>query len=116
MTTLSFAPLIMLMFYLPLTGMHQRLVHEKEKLIKEANDRINRILSDIHQAAFEEKDLAGISGLISVRSVLLDEKKRIEELSTWPWRPGTFRGLLSALLLPVVLSILRDAISGLLGL
>jgi len=115
-TTLAFAPLILLMFYLPLTGMHQRLVHEKEALITEANDRINRILSEIHQAAFDEKDLTGISGLISVRSVLLDEKKRIEELSTWPWRPGTLRGLLSALLLPVVLSILRDVVTGLLGL
>jgi hypothetical protein len=116
MTTLTFVPLILLMFYFPLTGMHSRLVQEKEALIREANDRIRTILNDINQAAFEKKELAGISGLISVRSVLLDEKKRIEELSTWPWRPGTFRGLLSALFLPVVLSILRDTISGLLGL
>jgi hypothetical protein len=113
--TVSFGPLILLMFYLPLTGMHDRLVHEKQALIKEANDRIQMIVGEIQKAAFEDKDFADIGGWISVRSVLLDERKKIENLSTWPWRPGTFRGLLSALILPVVLSILRDAITGILS-
>lgn len=112
----SFAPLVFLMFYLPLDGMHKRLVHDKEALLRDTSSRLSQISNEIYKTAFEDKDFSGISGWTAVRNVLLDEKKRIEELSTWPWRPGTLRGLLSAIFFPVVLSIIRDTLTGLLGL
>jgi len=110
--TAMFGPFILLMFYLPLAGMHNRLLNEKETLRAEVGNRIRMILRDIHQAAFNEKDFANTNAMIAVHTVLLKEKDTIESLSTWPWRPGTLNGLLSAILLPVILSILRDVLSG----
>ncbi|MEJ2757604.1 MAG: hypothetical protein P8046_03890 [Anaerolineales bacterium] len=115
-TTLGFAPVALLMFYLPLGGMHNRLVREKEALQAEVGDRIKSILREIHRAALDRKDFEHTGAMISVHTVLLKEKEAIDSLNTWPRRPGTFRGLLSALLLPVVLSILRDVITGWIGL
>ena len=116
LTTALIGPLVLLLFYLPLAGMHNRLVREKEALLQETGSRIRTILREIHQAAFEEKEFSSTGAMIAVHTVLLKEKEAIQDLSTWPWRPGTVRGLLSALLLPVLLSILRDVISGWLGL
>ena len=110
------APLILVMFYLPLAGMHNRLLIEKEALRAEVGGRIRTILRDIHRAAFDKKDFENTNSMIAVHSVLLKEKETIEDLSTWPWRPSTLNGLLSAILLPIVLTILRDVISGWLGL
>jgi hypothetical protein len=109
-------PLILAMFYLPLAGMHNRLLNEKEALRAEVGGRIRTILRDIHRAAFDKKDFENTNSMIAVHSVLLKEKETIEDLSTWPWRPSTLNGLLSAILLPIVLTILRDVISGWLGL
>jgi len=109
-------PFALLIFYLPLAGMHNRLLNEKEALRAEVGDRIRTILRDIHRAAFDDRKLEDTNSMIAVHSVLLKEKETIEDLSTWPWRRSTLNGLISAILLPIVLSVLRDVISGWLGL
>lgn len=109
-------PLTLVMFYLPLAGMHNRLLKEKEALQAEVGGRIRTILRDIHRAAFDKKDFENTNSMIAVHTVLLKEKDMIEDLSTWPWRPSTLTGLLSAILLPVILGILQDVISGWFGL
>ncbi len=115
-TTALLIPLILVMFFLPLAGMHNRLVNEKEALKAEVGNRIRMILRDIHRAAINEKDFANTNAMIAVHTVLLKEKQAIDDLSTWPWRQSTLNGLISAILLPIVLSILRDVISGWIGL
>ena len=112
----AFVPISLLMFYSPLAGMHSRLRMEKEALQAEVGNRIRMILRQIHQAAFDEKNYANTGSMISVHAVLLKEKEAINDLSTWPWRRGTFSGLVTALLFPITLSILRDVISGWIGL
>jgi ABC-type multidrug transport system fused ATPase/permease subunit len=109
----SFAliPLILLMFYLPLSGVHRRLVSEKERLLQEANSRIETILERIHLAAFEQQDYEDVGGMRTVFSTLREEKETVQGLSTWPWRPGTLTGLLSALFLPIILVLVREIIS-----
>ena len=103
-------PLILLMFYLPLSGVHRRLVSEKERLLQEANSRIATILDRIHSAAFEQQAYGDVGGMHTVFSTLREEKETVQGLSTWPWRPGTLTGLLSALFLPIILALLRDLI------
>jgi len=115
-TTATLGPLILVMFYLPLAGMHNRLLKEKEALRAEVGNRIRMILREIHRAALDKKDFANTNAMIAVHTVLLKEKEAIEDLSTWPWRRSTLNGLISAILLPIVLSILRDVISGWIGL
>ena len=113
----SFAviPLIFLMFYLPLSGVHRRLVSEKERLLQEANSRIASILDRIHSAAFEQQDYEGVAGMRAVYSTLKEEKETVQGLRTWPWRPGTLTGLLSALFLPIILTLVREILSMFLG-
>jgi hypothetical protein len=111
----AIVPIILLMFYLPLSGVHRHLVSEKERLVQEANSRIATILDRIHLAAFDQQAYEDIGGMRTVFSTLREEKETIQGLSTWPWRPGTLTGLLSALFLPIVVALARDLISKILG-
>lgn len=102
-------------FYLPLDGVHRRLVAEKRRLLQENNTRIDTILQRIHAAAFEHEDYTDVGGMRNVFAALQEERTTLKGLSTWPWRPGTLNGVLSAIFLPIILSLLRDFITGLLG-
>lgn len=104
-------PLILLMFFLPLWGVHRRLSVEKDHLMEEVNTRIATIQKRIYKAAFEEQGYENVADMRMVLSTLMEEKQTIEGLRTWPWRPGTLTGLVSALLLPVLLMIVREIIS-----
>ncbi|MGH2620263.1 MAG: hypothetical protein ACRDHG_06785, partial [Anaerolineales bacterium] len=108
-------PLILLVFYLPLSGAHRRLVSEKERLLQEVGSRIQTIVERVHLAAFEQQDYEDVAGMRTVFSTMREEKETIQGLSTWPWRPGTLTGLLSALFLPIVIVLVREIISRLLG-
>ena len=108
--SVALVPLILLMFYLPLSGVHRRLVSEKERQLQEVNSRIATILERIHSAAFEQQAYEDVGGMRTVFSTLREEKETVHGLSTWPWRPGTLAGLLSTLFLPIILAILRDII------
>ena len=111
----SLVVLTLLVFYLPLAGAHRRLLSEKDRLLQEVNSRIATILTRIHSAAFEQQDYQDVGGMRTVLSALREEEQTIQALSTWPWRPGTLTGVLSALLLPVVLLLIREVITRLLG-
>jgi len=113
--SLSLTPLILLMFYLPFSGVHQRLVSEKERLLEEVNARIATMLERIHSAAFERQAYEDVASMRAVFSTLNEERETIQDLRTWPWRPGTLTGFLSALFLPVLLVLVRELISSLLG-
>jgi len=107
--------LALLMFYFPLSGVHRRLVYEKDRLLQEVNSRIATILERIHLAAFEQQAYEDVGGMRTVFSTLREEKEIVQGLSTWPWRPGTLTGLLSALLLPIFLTLVREIILLILG-
>jgi hypothetical protein len=111
----SIVPLVLVVFYLPLSGAHRRLASEKEHLLQEVKGRIETILDRIDAAAFKRQDYGEIAGMRTVFSTMREKKETVEGLSTWPWRPGTFTGLLSAIFLPVVLILIREIISGLFG-
>lgn len=113
--SIALTPLILLMFYLPLSGVHRRLVSERERLLAGANARIATILERIHPAAFEQREYEDVARMRAVYSTLKEEKETVQGLRTWPWRPGTLTGLLSALFLPVILVLVREIISMFLG-
>lgn len=110
-----FVVLILLTFYLPLSGAHRRLASEKDRLLQEVNSHIATILARIHSAAFEQQDYQDVGGMRTVLSALREEEQIIQALSTWPWRPATIRELLSALFLPIVLVLIREVVTRLLG-
>lgn len=101
-------------FVLPLWGIHERLVREKEDLVRDVELRLGRLAEEMYRridaGQFETTKvvsdaLAGVSDL----------RKRIVDVPTWPWRPQVLSGFVSALLLPVAVYLLTRAIASQLG-
>lgn len=101
-------------FVLPLWGIHERLVREKEMLVRDVELRLSRLAEEMYRridaGQFEATKvvsdaLAGVSDL----------RKRIVDVPTWPWRPQVLSGFLSALFLPVAVYLITRAIASQLG-
>jgi hypothetical protein len=93
--------LAVVVFGLPLRGMHDRLTAEKAVLLRSVNGRIKVTLARVHDSV-DAAELDRSAALHESLSSLVAERDLIERLSTWPWSPATFRGFAGALVLPVV--------------
>jgi len=93
----------------PLLGMHERLVAEKARALRAANERIELIIDRLHgqvdSGTSEATDLVNKN----LASLLL-EAETLSKKSTWPWRPETLRGFLGAITLPVVVWLITTAL------
>ena len=92
-------------FVLPLWGIHDRLVHEKEVLLHDVEIRVGRLGAEMYAridaGQFEATKV--VSDAIAGAQTL---RERIARLPTWPWPPQVLRGFLSALLLPVAVYLI----------
>lgn len=104
--TYVFVAFALAIFYVPMRGINQRIIAEKEHLLRDVNMRLERMYQRIHVAE-ENQDYTDALGMRNLLAALTTEKESIENVPTWPWRPGTFATLLSALLLPVFLSLVN---------
>jgi hypothetical protein len=102
---LAFAALAIVSFGLPLAGMHGRLAAEKARLMNDVNERLKVVLGRIH-ATVDADDLARADELQKTQSALLAERELYLRLSTYPWSTGTFRGIASAILLPILIGVI----------
>jgi hypothetical protein len=96
-------------FVLPLRVMHGRLLEEKLELIAGAQDRLKTTLGRLHDAV-EAHDLSNADQLNKTLSSVLAERDVLAKLPTWPWSTGTFRGVASAVLLPIVIFVVTRLI------
>ncbi len=101
-------------FVLPLNGIHRRLVQEKSRLLAEANRRMERILSALHQRV-DRGEYGKVSGMQTTLAALNAEREMIDKISTWPWRSETLRGFLSSIVFPIVLYLITRLLSRFLG-
>lgn len=101
-------------FYLPLGGINKRLVAEKKRMLKDVNGRMEKMFARIHRAE-EKETYKEATSMRNLLAALNDEKTWVESVSTWPWRRGTFTTLLSALLLPAILSLVNRVVARFLG-
>lgn len=93
-------------FVLPLWSVHTRLLNEKHRLEYEANRRVEAAISRMHR--FIDEDKSGeVDGINSVLAGLTTEREILAKIPTWPWRSGTFNGLITALVLPIVLFLVQ---------
>lgn len=100
-------------FALPLWGAHRRLVAEKNRLVADAASRFGAAIEELHRQLDGEgrrkedpiRSLAGIE----------IEQNALRRIPTWPWQPGAVRGLLAALLLPVVVWVIQLLLGRFLG-
>jgi hypothetical protein len=105
-----FSLISLAIFYVPLRGANRRLVAEKEYLIKKVNAYIETMVERIHQA-IDNGDYENASGMRAHLTSLKEERTVIESIPTWPWRPATFRGFISAILIPNFLWLIQEFLS-----
>ncbi|MDL2334738.1 MAG: hypothetical protein QFC55_01735 [Chloroflexota bacterium] len=96
-------------FVLPLRVMHARLVEEKVVLLGAAQDRLKATLGRLH-ATVEANDMSNADQLNKTISSVLAERDVLLKLPTWPWSTGTFRGVATAVLLPIVIFVITRLI------
>ena len=111
---LLFAAIAVVMFVLPLWGVHQRLAQEKSQVIAENRRRTNALVQDSHRS-IDAGDLSNAAKVRDALTVLDIHYKAIAPIPTWPWSPETFRLIVSAILLPTVLFLLQYVLRRFLG-
>lgn len=89
-------------FFLPLQGLHQRLGREKERLQAEANSRLQAQIQELHRR-LDAHVLEDADAINKQLASLALERDILAKLPTWPWQPGLFNLILSAVLLPTLL-------------
>lgn len=90
-----------LSFLLPQLGMHRLQNEEKDRLLDEASKRYEITLSLLHNYV-DKGNYDDVMNLSMAIGSLEQEIKRIEKMPTWPWEPETFRWLLTAMVLPLL--------------
>lgn len=93
-------------FIWPLLGIHNLLEQEKKQQLGDVAQRMQIILNELHQR-LDAGDYSKVGELNTSLDGLVKEQGVLEKLPTWPWRTETIRALATALLVPVVLSIIQ---------
>jgi hypothetical protein len=97
-------------FVLPLRGMHERLVVEKERLQGETESRLKRLLAEINRDV-DAGDLSRADALNKALATVLQERDVIAHLPTWPWSTSTLRAIGTAVALPLLLFLAQRVLS-----
>lgn len=97
-------------FVAPLTGAHDRLEAQKERLQDATEQRIRGLLNDL-DGDVDSRDLGRVDAYSKALSALLVEREVLAKLPTWPWSVSTLRAFLSSILLPMTLFLLQQAAS-----
>lgn len=112
---LVFTPLVaIVVFVLPLLGMHGRLDTEKNRLEAASDGRMRALLGELDEA-IDARATDRIDALDRAIAALRHQREIIGKLPTWPWSAGTIRGFGSALLLPIVLFLIQRYLGTALG-
>lgn len=93
-------------FVLPLMGMHGRLVAEKERLQGDVEQRLKVFLVGVNQDV-DAGDLARADAQNKTMATLLQQRDLLARLPTWPWSPGTFRTIVTAIFLPLIIFLVQ---------
>jgi hypothetical protein len=101
-------------FVLPLWFVHRRLVAEKRRLLAEHNRRVESALAKLHRH-LDQEELDAVKSLNDAMTALSAEQAVLTAIPTWPWRSGTLKGFVSAIVLPIVLFLIQLLARKLLG-
>jgi hypothetical protein len=101
-------------FVSPLLGIHRLLTDEKRKLLAESAERLEAAIAELHRR-MDSGQLDGIESLTKGMEGLEINYKAVSRISTWPWAPETPRGLVAALLFPLIVWLGQVLLQRLLG-
>jgi hypothetical protein len=102
--------LAFLIFWFPLRRANRILVLEKRRLLKDVNLRIETTFGLLH-TRIDQKEFRHIVEIREALQSLMIEKEFVGSLRTWPWKSGTFRGLLTLVLAPLLLDLVIMIVS-----
>lgn len=104
-----FAGIAVVTFLWPLWGMHRRLVEEKKRLLQESSARFEAAVAQVHQRVDRQR-LTRMDDLNKTLASLEIEQNALRRIPTWPWEPGTVRGVAAALLLPIFIWVAQQVL------
>lgn len=104
---LVYSLLAVAVFFLPLLGLHNLLVREKEHLQAEVDSRLQAHIQFLH-SCIDDRQLQDAPAINSHLASLALERDILAKLPTWPWQPGTLNFILTAVLLPIILWITQQ--------
>ena len=102
-------------FLLPLYGIKRRILAERNQLM-EATAREIEIAYERLANAIRTGDSKKLADVRIILDLVHRKKDFVHSIPVWPWNPGTFTALASAVVLPVILGILSRIILRVLGL
>jgi hypothetical protein len=100
-------------FVWPLLGVHGLLAAEKARLSDESTTRLEATLAMLHERV-DSGDLSDMDDLDKAIAGLEAEQRLIAAVPTWPWDPAMVRLLITAIALPLGLSLAQLLIERLL--
>jgi hypothetical protein len=106
--------IVLVVFIWPLWGAHRLLAEAKEQGLTRVAGRKEAARRQLHEAV-DDGQLDRVDPLNKVLGALEAENTELSRVPTWPWAPGTLRGLLGAVLLPVILWLIQFGLGRLLG-
>ena len=109
-----FALVAIVVFVSPLWGLHQRLGAEKVRALNENGQHFETATAALHRDV-DAGNLENSTRLKDALTGLEIERNLLQKIPTWPWQPETLRGLITALLLPVVAFLIQFVLQRLLG-
>ena len=101
-------------FVLPLVGAHESLEAERARARRTASLRMETAVAKLHTLV-EGGQFAAVPPVKDAITALDIELNRLAHIPTWPWTPGTLRGVLAAIFLPVVIWLVQYGLQRLLG-
>jgi hypothetical protein len=93
--------IIVVLFVLPLIGARRLLRQAKAAAITETRRQFKATLAELHRRR-EAGEFEGMAGINEALDGLMKEQTVLDKISTWPWQSETFRGVATAILLPIV--------------
>jgi hypothetical protein len=95
-------------FAVPLFGLHEKLVREKDRLLGEARHRIQTAVEELHRR-IDNSDLSVMQAIRDQMASLILEEEYLAKFRTWPWSPGMLHRLLGLVGLPILIFIIQLA-------
>ena len=102
--------ILLIILWIPFRGINRKLASEKSRLLTEVNRRIVIVIDLIHKKVDSGK-FKNIADLKETLEGLKIEKEMVEAVHTLPWKNSTITGLVTALFLPLIISVLTALIS-----
>lgn len=112
--TIALVMLALAVFAFPLWGAHRRLAAEKRKALAGNGARLKSTTAELHRRLDRAK-IAGMDDLHKALASLDLERAHLRRVPTWPWQPETLRGLVAALVLPIMIWLIQYVLQRILG-